>query len=586
MPNVLRTGSALVVATACCTSLAFACPAPLNALHDISAVQGPGALSPMAGQTVTIRGVVTGEFQGDGKLKGFFMQQAVPDQDARTSEGIFVFAPASQTKVAPGQLVQVSGTVEEFKSGSGAERATQLGSVTTIELCGPGAAIAPRALNLPFADSAQMEALEGMLVELTQELTVSDTHKLGRFGELSLAAGGRMYTAYSHPSISDPAAVKDLNERSQIVLDDGSGNANPSPTPYFSAAGSAGTRRTGDTLKGLLGVLTWGQNAWRIHPLRTPVFINSARPLVPPAVGGSLRAGSLNVLNFFTTPGGRGADTAVELVRQRDKLVSTIAGLDADVLGLMEIENNPTTSIGALVEAVNARMGAGTYGYITGTPGNDDIKVAIIYKRASVKPVGDAQIPDDPGFLVTGKLRPPMAQRFAAHAGKGGFWMVVNHFKSKGSCPRRELPDAEHGQGCWNPSRVRQANLLTAWTAQLAATSGEPDVLMVGDYNAYLNEDPIKAIEAAGFENLLRRLPPAARYSYVYDGESGALDYAFASASMRAQVKGVAEWHINADEPTILDYNTEFKPDDRYAPTPFRSSDHDPVLVGLSLAAD
>jgi predicted extracellular nuclease len=120
----------------------------------------------------------------------------------------------------------------------------------------------------------------------------------------------------------------------------------------------------------------------------------------------------------------------------------------------------------------------------------------------------------------------------------------------------------------------------------LTAQSGEADVLLVGDFNAYLNEDPIQSIEAGRFENLLKRLPATDRYSYVFKGQSGALDHAFASESLQAQVAGVTVWHINADEPVILDYNTEFKTDDRYAVSPFRSSDHDPVLVGLTLAAD
>ena len=49
------------------------------------------------------------------------------------------------------------------------------------------------------------------------------------------------------------------------------------------------------------------------------------------------------------------------------------------------------------------------------------------------------------------------------------------------------------------------------------------------------------------------------------------------------------EWHINADEPTVLDYNTDFKSAGQvtslYAPDAYRASDHDPVVVGLNLAA-
>jgi predicted extracellular nuclease len=115
---------------------------------------------------------------------------------------------------------------------------------------------------------------------------------------------------------------------------------------------------------------------------------------------------------------------------------------------------------------------------------------------------------------------------------------------------------------------------------------GETDVLMMGDFNSYLNEDPTKTLETAGNESLLKRMPSAERYTYVFAGESGALDHGYASTSLKTQVTGVNVWHINADEPPVIDYNTEFKTNDRYAATLYRASDHDPVLVGLTLAAD
>lgn len=566
------------------------CPAPANTLTSINDVQGAGKLSALAGQSVSVRGVVTGDFQAASQLNGFFIQQPVPDQDGKTSEGIFVYAPAFATPVTAGQYVQVSGTVEEFKSGStDPERATQIGQLTGVNVCGSGPLIKPRKLVLPVASLDELEALEGMLVEITQPLTVTDTYTLGRYGELRLSANGRLFQQNNHPTLSDRAAIADLNARSQILLDDGAAISNPKPIPYLTAGDSSGTRRVGDTVTNLRGVLTWNFDAWRIQPIQAPTFTPAnARPSAPAAVGGTLRAGSLNVLNYFTTLNQRGANSNLELARQRDKLVTTIAGLDADVLGLMEIENNPTVSLADLIAAVNARMGANTYALVnSGTPGTDAIKVAMIYKPARVSLTGQPQVPVDPDFAVDGGLRPPVAQRFAAIDNNGGFWFVVNHLKSKGSCPSSASSvDREQGQGCWNVSRVRQASALNKWVGQLVASSGEADVLMVGDFNAYLNEDPIKTIESAGYEDLLKRLPATDRYTYVFNGESGALDHGLASSKLTSQVSGVAVWHINADEPIALDYNTEFKTDDRYAVTPFRSSDHDPVLVGLNLTAD
>jgi uncharacterized protein len=567
-----------------------ACPAPPNTLHNITAVQGAGTLSPLAAQLVTVRGVVTGDFQSATRLNGFFIQQPLPDQDGNTSEGIFVYAPAGTTPVKAGQYVQVSGTVEEFKSGSSdPERATQISKVSSIALCGAGPAIAPRTLTLPVASASELESLEGMLVDIAQPLTVTENRNLGRFGELMLSANGRLYQPNNHPTLTDRSAIAELNARSSILFDDGAAVSNPNPIPFLSASDTSGTRRSGDTVTGVRGVLTWAFDAWRIQPTQTALFTPAnPRPAAPAAVGGRLRAASLNVLNYFTTLNQRGANSGAEFARQRAKLVTTIEGLNADVLGLMEIENNATTSIGDLVAAVNAKMGANTYALVdSGAPGTDAIKVAIIYKPSRVSALGTAMVPSDPDFAVDGGLRPPLAQRFAARDNHGAFWLVVNHLKSKGSCPTGAASaERDLGQGCWNLARVRQANALNKWVAGLVAGSGEADVLMVGDFNAYLNEDPIKTIESAGFEDLLKRLPPAERYTYVFNGESGALDHGMASSKLGPQVSGVTVWHVNADEPSVFDYNTEFKSDDRYAATPFRSSDHDPVLVGLNLAAD
>ena len=176
-----------------------------------------------------------------------------------------------------------------------------------------------------------------------------------------------------------------------------------------------------------------------------------------------------------------------------------------------------------------------------------------------------------------------LAQRFASIANGGNFWFVVNHFKSKGGCPT--TGDVDTGQGCFNTGRTQQANALKNFVATLK-TQGEQDVLMMGDFNSYLLEDPTKVIESDGSESLLKRLPSADRFTYVFGGETGALDHAYASSSLRQQVSGVGVWHINADEPTTIDYNLNFTTDDRFAPTPYRASDHDPVLVGLNLSAD
>jgi uncharacterized protein len=490
--------------------------------------------------------------------------------------------------LAVGDYVQVSGPVVEFQRATDTQPLTQIANPTEVQVCGASRLIRALTVRLPVETADELERYEGMLVRFSQPLFVSGNFTLGRFGELVVSSQRRLYHPNNHPNL-EPDAARELNARSKLVIDDGSNVQNPNPIPFLSAADTSGTRRAGDVLRNAEGVLTWGFNSYRLQPTQALTFeLRNERSPTPPAVDGTLRVASLNVLNYFSTLGQRGANNEAELQRQQDKLVATILALDADVLGLIEIENDGALTIGRLVQAVNTAAGEARYAFRdAGVPGTDAIKVAAIYKPARVAAIGNPFVPNDPDFVVDGGLRPPVAQRFAAQDNGGGFWFVVNHLKSKGSCPSSaNSVDADFGQGCWNASRVRQANALDRWVDQLVATSGETDVLMAGDFNAYLREDPLNLLRGEGFENLLERLPPRERYSFVFDNEAGALDHAFASSSMQRQVRGVAIWHSNADEPPVLDYNLEFKPDDRYAPTPFRASDHDPVLVGLRLRPD
>ncbi len=573
------------------------CTAEISAnapLTDITTVQGATTTSPLVSQTVTVRGVVVGGFQGlspttgsatTAQLGGFFIQQPVPDADPLTSEGIFVFAP-SAAQAQAGDYVQVQGVVSEF--GSAGSTITQLSGTVTVNVCGSGVAIKPTPITLPLADATALERYEGMLVEFTQTLAVTELFELGRFGQIAMALDGRQF----HPNNGNVTTTNAKNLLERIVLDDGSTAQNPSPTPYMSAAGSAGTRRIGDTVQKLTGVLSHNFGVYRVHPTVAAAFVNAnSRTATAPAVSGTLKVASFNVLNYFTTIGPssatvRGANTTQEFARQQAKIVEAIAGLNADVLGLIEIENNNDVATNSLVAALNAKMGAGTYAAVnSGLFGTDAIKVDILYKPLKVKRIGSTVLPtgDDLAQYTAASGRPPLAQRFAALDNNGSFWFVVNHFKSKGSCP--SSGDTDLGQGCWNAARTVQANALNSFVSKLK-TQGESDVLMMGDINSYLLEDPPKALEAAGNESLLKRVPANDRFTYVFGGETGALDHAYASASLASQVTGVGVWHINADEPTVLDYNTEFKTDDRYAATPYRASDHDPVMVGLTLSAD
>ena len=197
------------------------------------------------------------------------------------------------------------------------------------------------------------------------------------------------------------------------------------------------------------------------------IFSNdNPRTAAPASVGGTLKVASFNVLNYFNGDGlgggfptPRGADSASEFTRQRDKTIEAILTMDADVIGLMEIENDgfgAESAIADLVNSLNAVAGAGTYAYIDpGVPaiGADAIAVGFIYKPATVTPIGASAILDssvDPQFNDD-KNRPALAQTFQENATGGRFTAVVNHLKSKGSsCDSIGDPNLNDGQGNCN----------------------------------------------------------------------------------------------------------------------------------------
>ena len=569
-----------------------------DAATFISAVQGSGLATPISGTVVSIEGVVVGDYQEAGQLGGFYVQEedGDADGDAATSEGIFVFNTSNA--VAAGQRVRVTGTASEFFD------LTQLSSVSRVLICPAGGPVTPTTITLPVASVSTFERYEGMLVSFADTLTATETYTLGRFGEVRLSANGRLFTPTAVTTPGAPAiAQAELNQRSSFVLDDGNGQQNIDPTVHpVGGLSATNTLRSGYTVDGLTGVFDFRFGAYRLQPVGPVAFaVSNPRTTAPAAVGGNTKVASFNVLNFFNGDGqgggfptARGATTPFELGRQKAKEVSALSAINADVVGLMEIENDsgPYSALAELVAALNDKMGAGTYAYIdSGVIGTDAIKVALIYKPAAVMPSGDYALLTssvDPRFIDT-RNRPALAQTFIRKDSAGKFTVVVNHLKSKGSECAGD-PDLGDGQGNCNGTRTQAAAALADWLATDPTGSRDTDVLIMGDLNAYTFEDPITTLESAGYTNLARRYNGLSAYSYVFDGQAGYLDHALATATLASQATGLVDWHINADEPIVLDYNVEFKTPNQvntfYDAGPFRSSDHDPVIIGLQLTGD
>ena len=563
------------------------CGDPATFIH---AVQGDGASSPLAGTAgVVVEGVVVGDFQPGSQLSGFFLQEEDADADLlpATSEGIFVYDAGFGVDVAPGDVVRVQGTVAEFNG------LTELKDITNVAICGTTPAVTPVAVTLPLASLDAWETAEGMLVTFDQTLTATESYNLGRYGELVLAADGRLFqpTNVAAPGAA-AGAVQIANDLRRILLDDASTAQNPPTVPYLAPDS---TLRAGDTTSGLTGVLSYAFGSYRIQPTQPVTFTRVNARDATPQVDGRLKVASFNVLNYFNGDGlgggfptARGADTPQEFARQRAKIIAALVALDADVIGLMEIENDgfgPQSAIQDLLNGVNAATAPGvSYAFVDpGLPqvGSDQITVGLLYRVQTVAPVGTAVTTSDPPFDT--RNRQPLVQSFEEIATGERLTVAVNHFKSKGSCPASG-PDADQGdgQGCWNALRTQTATFLANWLATNPTGVADDDVLIIGDLNAYALEDPITALRNAGYADLVQQFVGTEAYSYVFEGQYGYLDHALANAALLPQVTAVTEWHINADEPRALDYN-DYNQAYLYEPSPYRASDHDPVLIGLDL---
>ena len=344
-------------------------------------------------------------------------------------------------------------------------------------------------------------------------------------------------------------------------------------------------------MHGVEGIVDQRFGSYRIQPTTPFARIDQAPRPPLQAVDGTLRLAMLNVLNFFDGDGrgggfptARGADSAEEFARQRAKLVATLVALDADIVALLEIENDGNgsdSSLATLTAALNAAQERGHYAFVpTPAPGGDAIRVALLYRPGRVAPVGrTAQLGEGPFAYGS---RPPLVQAFDLGAG-APLVVAVNHFKSKGGCEDARAADADRGdhQGCWNAARTDAAQALATWLQRDPTGTGSARVLLVGDLNAYAQEDPLQALRAHGYRDVFSA--DAAHYSYVYDGRAGRLDHALASPAALPLVRGATVWHANADEADAFDYNLEGqRPRAWYRPDPWRASDHDPLLLGLS----
>ncbi len=609
---------------------------PEPSIVAIAQIQGDGDASPLVGTTVTTTGVVTAHYPTGG-LDGYVLQTAGTGGDLdlashTASDAIFVSAPGATGAVELGDTVEVTGTVAE-RSGL-----TQLvvapGGATVID---DAAAPQPASVAWPRSAAAR-ESLESMLIAPQGDFTVSNTYATNQYGEVGLAAGDtplRQPTDVARPGSAEAADVAADNAARAVTLDDGSS------TNYLSSGSArltpAYVSLTEPVVVGASVTFTapmvvdFRNGLWKLNPTRPLVGDGSGaddvvfadpRTAAPEPVGGDVTLASFNVLNYFTTLGSddascvaytdrfgdgvtvrdgcaqRGAWDAADLERQQAKIVAAINALDASVVGLMEIENSAALgeetdeATATLVAALNAAAGEDRWAFVASSselpPASeqDVITNAIIYQPAEVSPVGEARALGDQSAdgEAFGNAREPIGQVFRPGDGGDSFLFVVNHFKSKGSAgPWPGDADAGDGQGSSNESRVRQATALRDWVTEIRGDVAS--VALAGDFNSYGQEDPLHVLYDAGYTDVEQHFDVETQ-SYSFSGLSGSLDHVLLNDAALSRATGADVWNINSGESVALEYSrfrshgTEF-----YAPDAYRSSDHDPVLVGMAAEA-
>ncbi|MCU0756778.1 MAG: ExeM/NucH family extracellular endonuclease [Xanthomonadales bacterium] len=588
------------------------CQAAVTGIH---AIQGSGLRSPKLGERVTIRAIVTTPYLPG--LGGFFVQQATEDRDGdpASSEGLFVQAdgggarrgPAltrdaadaeTEGDVQPGMVLRLSGVVGEL--GDPNASLTTLTEVSERLLCGSTELPTPASIESAQLVVEDWEAFEGMRVSLDAPLTLIGNDQLFRRGELVVSFTGRQFQPTQRQPPGEGARKLDIaNRAARLILDDRSEADWPERVRYLPERVTADRPyRVGSQIAEVAGILDQRAGRYRLQVDGRISVQQAPRPPLP-ELDGRIRVMAYNVLNLFNGDGQggefptpRGATTPEEHQRQLDKVVAAIRAVNADVVGLMEIENDGLEANSALRQFVDAlnrgQPAARRYSAVDpGMPtlGSDQISVAIIYRKHSIETVGPALSLTEAPFDQ--RHRAPLMQRFRDRQSGGSFAVVVNHWKSKSGCQDADSANADRGdlQGCWNAARVDAARALAGWIQRESNVWNDDDVLILGDLNAYAQEDPLRLLAQEGYERLEPGSEAGADYTLIFDAAVGALDHAVVSTSLRPQVASVAIWHINADEMPDFDYNIDKRSKAQkalYRPDPYRSSDHDPVIVGLN----
>ena len=272
-----------------------------------------------------------------------------------------------------------------------------------------------------------------------------------------------------------------------------------------------------------------------------------------------------------TVNGDMGPSSYTEHQKQRAKVSKALAKINADLYGFVEIEQGQS----ALKEiAIDLTRNTGrTFSYINdgSSASGTYTKAGYVYCSDKLKPYGNLKHNNE------GVSNRKKTQAFKEIATGERFLFSVNHFKAKSGGGSGLNADKGDGQGSYNYARIKEAESLLTHYSKDTTYFGDPDILIMGDLNAYAMEDPITTLKEGGMIDLHREFHADSSYSYVYRGYAGYLDHALCNNTLYPQVTGMVAYHINSDE------NDRYTYDKSNDASMFRCSDHDPVIVGLRL---
>jgi predicted extracellular nuclease len=579
----------------------------------IHAIQGAAGVSPLIGQMVTTRGVVTGV-----KGNGFFIQspEAEVDDDPQSSEGIFVFtSSAPPGAAAVGNTVQISGRVAEYvpSSDSGSLPLTELAGSIAVTLLGHGAALptpVPITTSLLPTDGgfSTLEHLEGMRVQVAAGTVVGPTGGTVDENEARATSSGLFYIALTGVSrpFREPGVhvLATMPTPAPCCVPRFDGNPERLRIESKTLAGAVPLDvATGQEVQAIIGPLDFVARSWTIHvEPATPVVVSGQRASdrAPTPGEDEVTIATWNLNRLFDDIDDPGVSEPVvtpagftHRLRKLSLAIRTSLGTP-DILAVQEVEC--LRALNALAQQVNADAGR-TVAYLAYLEeGNDvgGIDVGFLVNNARVRTESVEQV----GTSVINPLdgnplhdRPPLILRAFVQPTRGlpvPVTVIANHLRSLS-----DIEDASKGARV-RAKRQAQAEYVARLVQERQDANPSERIVVLGDLNAFEASDgmvdvvgiirgaPVPADEllvaapdlvAPDMTLLTTLVPSSERYSYVQHGSAQTLDHILLSASFTEQIRRVEVVHANADFADVLRND---------ATRPERVSDHDAVITYLA----